>query len=995
MTLRRMLCGATGVGALLVASAWGQATMAQTTQAAAPTVVEEVTVTGSFIAGTPEDAAIPVNVIGRAELEAQGSPSALELIKTLPIIGPVLGDSNQFSTAAQGRAGGGTINLRGLGSQRTLVLLNGRRFAGYTADTNMLPIAAIGRIEILKDGAAATYGSDAIGGVANFITRTDLRGLEAAADYRFVDGSNGDYTGSVLWGWGNDTMNVLLAFGYQHRSELSNTARSYVTAPYLTNPSGWSVLGQPGAWTIRSGLNGGGASIGFGVDGNCTALGGFAGFTGGTPAFYFSYIPFDNLVEDQTQYQAYGEVNYHITSTTRLHVEAMYSHNELPAGRTSPGYPPTSGPNGPGSVNVYNVPATNPGFNTFLTQSGNAGLIGVAQSALATLWRPLGNGGNPLYGGLGGNAARNEYEQINISADLRGEVGFWGIGYDASITYIGESRNARTNDILIDRLQRSLNGLGGPGCNSATPGLNGCQYFNPFSNAYPNNPALGLTNPGFVAANANDPNLIRWMFDTQLYSADQRTWVGNVVFNGRLPISLWGGQVGWAAGAQYRTVNFTQDIGNSNYNANLTPCPVVGVTNCQFRTGPYIFLGQNIPLDLTQDVWAAFAEFSLPITDTIDAQLAVRHEDYGGLTGATTNPQFRIKWQATDWFALRGSVGTSFRGPTSGNVAPTGATGLAGLNAAGGNFKSVDFFGNPALGPESATTYSVGAIVRAGGFTATLDYWHYQLTDQIVSVPAQIIASGVFGVGNGSQFALAGACAGPLAGLLTFAAGAPCVQGVTVGNDIARVRSPTVNGPTITTDGIDFDVNYRYSNFLRGEGNIGGSISYVMHYTQDAFLFGGQAVSPAYEAAGFTNYDRLPGTIPRWRGQFYFDYAIGPHNLRIQTQYTDGATDNRGPTVVQTGPSTTCSVANVRAAIANATPSPPNCQLTTFGNVLGAYTQVDATYRLTLPWNTTVTFTAQNVFDQEPAGARLELSYDPFIGNALGRTFKIGVRHTF
>lgn len=165
-----------------------------------PSTVEEVVVTGSFIAGTAKDTAIPVAVIGQEEIERRGSPSVLDLIKTLPISGPVLGDSNQFSTAAQGRSGGGTINIRGLGAQRTLVLMNGRRFAGYTADTNLLPVAAIGRVEILKDGAAATYGSDAIAGVANFITRKNLSGFEAQADYRYVPGSKGDYTGSVLYG---------------------------------------------------------------------------------------------------------------------------------------------------------------------------------------------------------------------------------------------------------------------------------------------------------------------------------------------------------------------------------------------------------------------------------------------------------------------------------------------------------------------------------------------------------------------------------------------------------------------------------------------------------------------------------------------------------------------------------------------------------------------------------------------------------------------------
>ena len=199
--------------------------------------VTEVVVTGSFIRGTPEDAALPVDVVSSEELQRRGSPTTIDLIKSLPVSGPVLGDSNQFSTAAQGQVGAGTINLRGLGSLRTLVLQNGRRTVASAGagsggvDTNLLPVAAIGRVEVLKDGAAATYGSDAIAGVVNFITRKNLSGLEVSADYRFVDGSNGDYSGSLAYGWVSDNANVLITAGYQHRSELSTLERDWANQP--------------------------------------------------------------------------------------------------------------------------------------------------------------------------------------------------------------------------------------------------------------------------------------------------------------------------------------------------------------------------------------------------------------------------------------------------------------------------------------------------------------------------------------------------------------------------------------------------------------------------------------------------------------------------------------------------------------------------------------------------------------------------------------------
>ena len=980
-----------GASALALTLATGGAACAATaTAAAAPeSTVAEVVVTGSHISGTPKDTAIPVQVLTQVELQKQGSPTVLDLIKTLPIVGSVLGDSNQFSTAAQGKAGAGSINLRGLGSQRTLVLLNGRRFQGasiYGADTNLLPGAAIGRVEILKDGAAATYGSDAIGGVVNFITRTNFNGLEVAADYRAIDGSNGDATGSILWGWSNDNQNVLVSFGYQNRSELSDTKRSYVDAPYTTNPSGWSVLGNPGAWTIRSGANGGGSSVGFAVDANCAAVGGHVGYTGNTPLCHFSYLPFDNLVEEQSFYQGYAEFNSRLGDKAKLPVEALFSETDMPHYRFSPGYPPTLGPNGPGSVNVYSVAASNPGFNTFLTQTGNAALIGVAQSALATLWRPLGNGGNNSTGGLGGQSGSRHYDELHLSADVKGDSGFWGINYDVSGTYIRENQDQQTTDILINRLQSALNGFGGANCTGTIAGAGGCQYFNPFSNAYAGNPALGLTNPGFVSANANDPKLVAWLFDRQHYQAVQDTFVVDASIDGKLPITLPGGKVAWAAGFQYRNQDFRQSIPDNYYDARVTPCPTVGVTTCAFPTGPYIFLGQNQPLELKQKVYAFFGELNMPVTDRISGQLGLRFEDYGGQTGSTINPQFRAKWQILDNLALRGSVGTSFRGPTPSDSNPTGTTGLSAITSAGGNFKSVDFFGNSNVKPEKALTYSIGAIFKYQQLTATIDYWHYTLDNQITQVPANVVATAVAGVGNGSQ---AVNCASALRYLITFDQNNSCVQGTTVGNNIARVRSDTTNGPSLNTDGIDLEVNYHIPNVWNGVVNFGANVSYVIDYKEGAFTYAGSLVSGAYEAAGYTNYDRFPGTIPQWRGQFYAEYSHGRHNLRWTVNYTDGATDNRGPTVIQTGPSTNCNVANQLAGTAT------NCQLVTFGLQEGSFISNDLTYRVSLPYDTTLTLSVLNLFDAAPPQSRIELSYDPFIGNPIGRSVKIGLRKKF
>ena len=215
---------------------------------------EVIVVTGSLIAGASEQAALPVDVISQEELIDQGSPTALDLVKNLPGSSGVLGDSNQFDSRSQGSEGVATVNLRGLGPTRTLVLLNGQRLAPSpigvpSIDINLLPVAAIGRVEVLKDGAAATYGSDAIGGVVNFITNKRLDGLVLSADYRFIDDSDGDWTASAAYGHSQDGFRVLASFGYQHRSPLAVIDRDFAVRPFEENPAGgFTQGGNPSAF---------------------------------------------------------------------------------------------------------------------------------------------------------------------------------------------------------------------------------------------------------------------------------------------------------------------------------------------------------------------------------------------------------------------------------------------------------------------------------------------------------------------------------------------------------------------------------------------------------------------------------------------------------------------------------------------------------------------------------------------------------------------------
>src|SRR5690554_1334838 len=175
--------------------------------------IEEVVVTGSLIRGTPVDAALPVEVYSAEDMLLSGSPSALDFAKSLSAAGPTSGESHYFGGA--NLTGSVSYNLRGIGSDKTLSLFNGRR---VTQNTSVIPSIALARTEILKDGAAVTYGADATGGVVNFISRDSFDGVEIQSTYKAIDGSDGDYTFGIIGGFGSENTDVILAAQWEHRS---------------------------------------------------------------------------------------------------------------------------------------------------------------------------------------------------------------------------------------------------------------------------------------------------------------------------------------------------------------------------------------------------------------------------------------------------------------------------------------------------------------------------------------------------------------------------------------------------------------------------------------------------------------------------------------------------------------------------------------------------------------------------------------------------------
>jgi outer membrane receptor for ferrienterochelin and colicin len=190
----------------------GQASLAQEQSAQAAEPIEEIVVTGSQIRGARTTGALPVTVLGRDQIQDMGGVSGEDLYRALPQAGDVSFNTQTLNGGSQGAARGdvSSINLRGIGPGYTLVLLNGRRMVPhptsqgqqeFTYNANTIPIFALERLEILRDGAAALYGADAVAGVVNNVLRSDYEGFRVEAQYGAAEGTNLDQLQlNALWG---------------------------------------------------------------------------------------------------------------------------------------------------------------------------------------------------------------------------------------------------------------------------------------------------------------------------------------------------------------------------------------------------------------------------------------------------------------------------------------------------------------------------------------------------------------------------------------------------------------------------------------------------------------------------------------------------------------------------------------------------------------------------------------------------------------------------
>ena len=649
--------------------------------------IEEVQVTGSYIKGTPGDSALPVQILDRSYIDSIGAVSVSDVIAKLAISSGTENQADSFTAGStQGTA---NVNLRGLGLSSTLVLINGRRqtISGGLAndgsvfvDTSSIPVNALERVEVLKEGAASTYGSDAIAGVVNFILRKDFEGFELTTNISSVDrGDQEDKSIGFLWGGGNDTTRFTFAANVLDRTALAGTDRpklvdkavsslgaSFVAMPHIASTPGASVTVADGPY---AGTYGPGQR--FALDGCADKAGGSVVPTPAGPMCFFQYGTRFNLVAAEERTQLYSNMTHEMANGIEMMAELGYSMNKVTENPQSPSYPDLSFPL---------IPENHP-----------SNPLGVP---LVWLGRPL------AFDAPSPNATR-ENNTLRASLSFKGQLDN-GMDWDTAVTHSSNEYSARQPDTISSRLKAGLAGTGGP---------NNDEYYDPF-----------------IASNNSDALIADMSYMTDTMRTTDLTVLDGVI-SGELMTLSSGAAVDFAAGVQVRSEGYkteTDDLYEIRFDDDGAPIPI-----------DLIFLGGVSEIDESRTSYSVFAEAQTNLSENVELTAAVRYENVD--TGSSVDPKIALRWQVTDQFALRASASTAFREPSLSqvNAQVVNLAGLQDFNAdgtanGGVAFVRVTSSGSDDLKAEESDNFNIGLLYQpTDKLDIKLDYWKVDYTNLI------------------------------------------------------------------------------------------------------------------------------------------------------------------------------------------------------------------------------------------------------------------------
>lgn len=752
----------------------------------------KITVTGYHLKRLDAEGPSPVVTYSKEELEKQGVLSIEDFVRTLNFnIG--YQDSTQGSNGPASGAVG--LNLRGIGLDSTLVLINGSRVADYKGlsfvDVSTIPWAAIERIEIVKDGASGIYGADALAGVVNFILKDDFEGHEVNLSYSdATDGVGSEVQLDWVYGESWDATSLKAVLSVRNEDAIFKADR------------------YPGGTVDQR-------------------------FRGGYDWRSFSASP----------PSVFNFASFQITPSPVCPTEDLL---ETPFG-TACGYDYAS--------DIHQKPEQEyVGLNSFISHQFNDDLSGKLEigftdkdqfnqsspTPIFALLAPSFHPNNP-YGtdvfllyrllDVGARFGTQDIQTSRFVASLSGETDdfYWDLKVNNSKVDTSEIDSNAINSI---NLQDSLFGAGGP---------NADQFYNPFG-LNPNNSADVIA--GFVEqtsqSNVTDTTTLSFIASTDLFETDAGT--SSIAF-----------------GIEYREESIKQ-----TFSENIATNSIAGRNSVP-------------PIDVSRDVNSIFTELELPITEAVDAQIALRYEDYQDF-GSELSSKVAVRWQLTDSLVSRFSYSETFNAPNFDELytPPSEATffiydpircELTGLpEACQATLVTLVNTGNTNLVAEDGESRFVGIVWESEsieGLLLTLDYWSFEHNNRIEFVNGNFVANN-FGLDPNLVERETPTQPGDPGRLLS-------------------VNQTYLNLDKLTTTGYDLDVNYRWQNEL-GEWLVGWNINMIDSYEiQDDF----DIANNRNEYVGTADF--IP--LPEFRTSLQLAWSSEQQSLSLLVSTIDGFED--------------------------------------------------------------------------------------------------------
>ena len=807
-----------------------------------------VEITGSSIKRIEGEAALPVEVIKREDIDKYGVTTAAELLQKISSNVGGLTDGTSTSDVMGGQRGFNGANLRGLGVSSTLVLLNGRRMANFASpgdnsgvDLNNIPAGAIQRVEVLKDGASAIYGTDAMGGVINFITRKDYQGGDASLyALRTDEGGGSKRSASLSGGFGNlstDHYNVFGALDLQKTGRLASSQRQFMqeyslpdrlspqlssyTFPgnvdltsaqlaTLNNSSYLKGSGPGGTWVPSPGRR-----VNFGKD---SCVNGSPNVVrplgpGGTEGCSFNYMGDSEVYPESKKHSFIGRATFQVAEGQEIFAEALMSR-----AKTSYAASPATSGSINGAANGIYLPAD--------------------LQAKTGITTPVNFRFRLSDAGRRTSEVTSKASRFVLGAT--GKVGDWE--YDAAYNH---SENKAT-DLDIDgwvSRSRMLAGI-----------------------------ASGQYNP-FVPATSDAGR--KFMDSIKIRDAARISKGTSESVDGKLSrplMTLGGGDAVLALGAELRrektTFTSTEALRSNDVQGDRSSSDELLADSSNSR-----------------DIAGFYAEVNAPFSKEWEAQFAIRHDRYKGIHDPrtnittpdlnTTNPKVAVSYRPSKEILGRASYGTGFRAPSIAELfLPVRSDSTASFvkDPISGEVAQfdVDRYGNPQLKPEKSKQFSIGLVLQPNkNWNGSLDYWIIRKTDIISEIGEQTVFDNPVYYND------------------------PNIVVRDEDGAVSYLQFKKENRGKLNTSGLDIDLNWH------GDATSYGRFSASLNGTLiTKYKFQSDPNSPMANGLGVFRDDKA---VQRWRHKLNIDWTQGAFNLSLGHTYFSSYRDQNIPGLADPG----------------------------------------------------------------------------------------------